>query len=500
MAIGSGESIPIGAQRVMVFTGSVSGSTLSYSAASLGPPDDLDTWSATRDRQEEESPSRQYVADDTPGAYELDDNGRWQNTPEYGYVWSPVVVVANWVPYRYGHWVWIAPWGWTWVDDAPWGYATFHYGRWVSLHGAWCWVPGPQPLRPIYAPAQVAWTHGPGFAAAGAAAPAVGWFPLGPHEVYAPASGVSASYLRNVNTANTTIASTSYITDVYQGRITNIRYLNGNAAAISAVPESVFTSAQGVARHVLPVTATALAGMTVAAAAPAVTPQRQSVLGPGTGPKVAHPPPALANRPVVAHTALPRAPASFDAQQAAIQANGGRALSRADLARLPAGIPTARVRVLASIQGSRPSPANQGGAPPSLAERARTLETPAVPSSAAAPTLVYKPSAAAPAQPAHTDRPPWASQGSFSTYDPGHVPVEPAPAAATHRPETPPAIAASAPAPVAHPTQVAPGTPLPGHPLPPPAKSQKAPAEHARGDSREEANPHADRSRDRVER
>ena len=500
LAIGSGESIPIGAQQVMVFTGSVSGATLSYSAATLGPPDDLDTWSATRDRQVEESPSRQYVADDTPGAYELDDNGRWQSTPEYGYVWSPVVVVANWVPYRFGHWVWIPPWGWTWVDDAPWGYAPFHYGRWVALHGAWCWVPGPRPLRPMYAPALVAWTRGPGLATAGARTPGVGWFPLGPHEVYAPASSVSASYLRNVNTANTTIASTSYITDVYQGRITNIRYLNGTAAAISAVPESVFTSAQGVARHALPVTAAALAGMTVAAAAPAVAPQRQSALGPGTGPRVAHPPPALANRPVIAHTALPRAPASFEAQQAAIQANGGRALSHAELARLPPGAPTARVRVLASTKGSRPSPAIPGGPTPGLTERARALESPALPSSAAAPTLVSKPSAPVPTQPAHTDRPPWASQGSFSTYDPGHAPAEPPPAAAVHRPETPPATAESAGAPGAHSTHAAPGTPPPGHPQPPPVKSQKAPAEHSHSDSREDANPHADRSRDRVER
>ena len=155
VAQGSAGPIPIDAQQVMAFTGSASGTALSYSAASLGPPDDLDNWSATRDAQAEGSPSQQYVADGTPGTYELDDNGRWQSTPEYGYVWSPVVVVANWVPYRFGHWAWIAPWGWTWVDDAPWGYATSHYGRWVLLGGAWCWVPGPRPLRPAYAPALV---------------------------------------------------------------------------------------------------------------------------------------------------------------------------------------------------------------------------------------------------------------------------------------------------------------------------------------------------------
>jgi len=500
LALGSGESIPIGARRVMVFTGSVSGSTLSYSAASLGPPDDLDTWSATRDRQQEESPSRQYVADDMPGGYELDDNGRWESTPEYGYVWTPVVVVANWVPYRFGHWVWIPPWGWTWVDAAPWGYAPFHYGRWVSLRGSWCWVPGPRPLRPVYAPALVAWTHGPGFAASGAAAPNVGWFPLGPHEVYAPASRVSDAYLRNVNTANTTIASTGYITDVYQNRITNARYVNSTAAAITTVPQSVFTSAQRVPGHTLPVTAATLAGMTVAAGAPAVLPLRQSVLGPGTGPRVAHPPPPLVNRAVIAYTPPPRAPASFETQLAAIEANGGRPLARADLARLPPGTPAAQVRVLVTTKRPRAPQLQgaQGAAPASLAERARSLETPALPPAATTRTVVDKPPPA-PTTPVHADRPPWASRGTFSTYDPGHLSADPSATPVDH-PETSTAPAERTPAPVAHPIHAAPGAPPPSHPQQQPPTSKKAPAEHPRSDSREESGPHADRSRDRIER
>ena len=53
--------------------------------------------------------------------------------PEYGTVWFPHVTIVGWAPYRYGHWAWISPWGWTWVDDAPWGFAPFHYGRWVFV-------------------------------------------------------------------------------------------------------------------------------------------------------------------------------------------------------------------------------------------------------------------------------------------------------------------------------------------------------------------------------
>ena len=509
VAFGNGDAIPIGAQHVMIFTGSASGATLSYSAATLGPPDDLDTWSATRDRQEQESPSRQYVADDTPGTYELDDNGRWQSTPDYGYVWTPAVVVANWVPYRFGHWLWIPPWGWTWVDDAPWGYATFHYGRWVSLRGSWCWVPGPRPLRPIYAPALVAWTHGPGFGGPGAAAPAVGWFPLGPHEVYAPAYRVSDGYLRNVNTANTTIASTTYITDVYQNRITNIHYVNGTAAAISAVPQNTFTSGQRVSQHAVPVSAGTLAGMTVAAGAPPVVPQRSSVLGTTTGAKVSRPPPALANRPVFARAAPPRAPAAFETQLAAIQANGGRPLAHADLARLPPGTPTAQVRVLAPSKGPRQPPPPQSQSTgirtqPSLGERARSLETSSLPPATTTRAFVPAPAPSVPAQPTHSDRPPSPSQGTFSTYEPART-GDPAPSAQpAYRPESP-APRAAGPREPAVPREPVAQTPHPASP-PPPAKNQQhpavqpPPAKESRKDSRDESNPKADRSRDRIER
>ncbi|HEX4628563.1 MAG TPA: DUF6600 domain-containing protein, partial [Gemmatimonadales bacterium] len=416
-------------------------------------------------------------------------------------------------PFRFGHWLWIAPWGWTWVDDSPWGYATFHYGRWVQLRGSWCWVPGPRPLRPVYAPALVAWTQGPGFAGPVAGAPSVGWFPLGPHEVYAPSYRVSQAYLRNVNTANTTITSTTYITDVYQSRVTNIRYVNSTAAAISAVPQNVFTSAQRVGSHTLPVTAGTLAGMSVAAAAPPVAPQRVSVLGVGTGPKAARPPPALANRAVIAHAAPPHAPASFATQLTAIQANGGRPLARSDLARLQPGTPTAQVRVAGTKATRLPPPpaqAAQAPAKPGLGERARSLESSSLPPAARTPTFVYPPTAPAPAQsvpaatrpapaavpPVHADRPPWASQGTISNESP-RAP-EPPPAELVSRPETPAPRIETSSAPV-HTTPAASAPPPSTHPQPHPATPPKN-SEHAHGDSRDESNPKAERSRDRVER
>src|SRR6201997_2109618 len=53
-----------------------------------------------------------------PGLADLDDYGSWRTTGEYGAVWVPRVA-PGWAPYRYGHWVWVEPWGWSWVDDAP---------------------------------------------------------------------------------------------------------------------------------------------------------------------------------------------------------------------------------------------------------------------------------------------------------------------------------------------------------------------------------------------
>ena len=62
--------------------------------------------------------------------------------PEYGAVWYPSDVGADWAPYRNGYWTEVGAWGPTWVDYAPWGYAPFHYGRWAYVGNRWGWCPG----------------------------------------------------------------------------------------------------------------------------------------------------------------------------------------------------------------------------------------------------------------------------------------------------------------------------------------------------------------------
>lgn len=168
--------------------------------------DGFDDWVADRETATRPRAAQRYVSPAMTGYQDLDTYGSWTSAPEYGSVWYPSTVPVGWAPYRYGHWAWVAPWGWTWVDDAPWGFAPFHYGRWVEVRGRWGWVPGAYVARPVYAPALVAWVGNPGWSVSLSigSGPAVGWFPLAPREVYVPAYRVSPTYVRQVNVTQVT--------------------------------------------------------------------------------------------------------------------------------------------------------------------------------------------------------------------------------------------------------------------------------------------------------
>src|SRR5229473_2552352 len=160
-------------------------------------------------------------------------------------------VDVGWAPYRYGHWVWVAPWGWTWVEDEPWGFAPFHYGRWAEVGGGWCWVPGPVVVRPVYAPALVVFVGGPRFGASvsfGGGGGGVAWFPLGPREVYVPPYRTSERYVQKVNVTNTTVNVVN-VTNVYNNvNVTNVKYMHqNNVTAVTAVSHDTFVNARPVA-------------------------------------------------------------------------------------------------------------------------------------------------------------------------------------------------------------------------------------------------------------
>ncbi len=340
---GGGSAYTVHPSQQGIFTGT---DTVNADIEPLPDPDSFDSWCDERDLREDHSVARRYVSDDVIGYEDLDDYGGWRPVPDYGTVWFPHASVVGWAPYRFGHWAWVSPWGWTWVDDAPWGFAPFHYGRWVFVGGGWGWVPCPPPVvavayvRPVYAPALVAWVGGPhfvagiGFAGGGFAAGVnVGWFPLGPREVFVPSYPVSRTYVNNVNISNTTVNQTVinnyYSTTIVNKNVTanNVRYVNQSVpGAVTATSPHAFTSAQPVGRNMVAVNQQEVASAPAAVRAPAVVPPKQAVLGSGA-PSNVHPPAAVQNRPVVAKTPPPPPPPSFAMRQAAIEKNQGRPIS-----------------------------------------------------------------------------------------------------------------------------------------------------------------------------
>jgi hypothetical protein len=228
--------------QVGVFTGL---DHLVVSRETLGPRTEFEAWANDRDRREQTSRSARYVSRDVVGYEDLDDHGEWIHEPSYGYVWRPTYVAVDWAPYRYGRWAYIGPWGWTWIDDSYWGFAPFHYGRWVSVHHRWCWVPGPRHIRPVYAPALVGWVGRPSLTVS-LTFGNVGWYPLGPREIYYPYYRHTPRYVRYVNVSNTTIINNTYITNVYgrgghYDRGPDYRYRR-DPNAITAVDRDHFTA------------------------------------------------------------------------------------------------------------------------------------------------------------------------------------------------------------------------------------------------------------------
>jgi hypothetical protein len=164
---------------------------------SVARRDGFDAWADERDRQSEAVVTSRYVSTGITGYEELDRNGSWTDSTEYGPLWAPRNVGVDWAPYRDGRWTWLAPWGWTWVDNAPWGYAPSHYGRWVTVNRRWFWAPGRSAGRPVWAPALVGWVGGDGFSHQHRG-PGLGWFPLSPRERYVPGYRASNDYQRRM--------------------------------------------------------------------------------------------------------------------------------------------------------------------------------------------------------------------------------------------------------------------------------------------------------------
>ena len=192
---------------IMVAAGSVleNGNGVSRVLVGTAPRESFDGWSLARDNADDRLVTVRHVSPEATGYEELQRYGAWHESTEYGAVWTPTVLAPGWMPYRSGRWLWVAPWGWTWVDDAPWGYAPSHYGRWVSIDQRWCWAPGVAVARPVWAPALVGWSGGQTWNVTvhSSSPPAGGWFALAPREVYVPPYPASRTYVQQVNIAQT---------------------------------------------------------------------------------------------------------------------------------------------------------------------------------------------------------------------------------------------------------------------------------------------------------
>jgi hypothetical protein len=354
-----------------------------YYVDALPPPDEFDNWTFSRNRREDATPSARYVSPDVVGYSDLDEYGTWRSVESYGNVWFPTAVEVGWVPYRTGHWGWIDPWGWTWIDDAPWGFAPFHYGRWAYVGSRWGWIPGPIAVRPIYAPALVAFIGGGGFSLSLSTGPVlgIGWFPLGPGEVYRPAYAASRTYFTNVNVSNT-VVNTTVVNNVYNNvNVTNIVYRNREApGAVTAVPTAAFTGAQPVARNVIQVPREVIVRQPVSNVV-AVAPSRTSVLAAGAaaagGAAVAvakRPPQAAMERRIVAKTAPPPPPPSFATKAPLLAAQPGKPLEPEKLKGMqPARAAEAqKIKVVAPTAVTPQPLSKEGGGKGARAERAAT--------------------------------------------------------------------------------------------------------------------------------
>jgi len=367
---------------------------LAYNFGGLPDTDDFDQFCFNRDRRELAFHPR-YVSVDMIGAEDLDENGSWTQQAGVGAVWYPNTVAAGWAPYRYGHWAWIEPWGWTWVDDASWGFAPFHYGRWAFVGGRWGWTPGPigvgvgVALRPVYAPALVSFFGGGGFSVSInlGGGPSLGWVPLGPGEYFTPSYHVSATYFTQVNVSNTVIEKNVNITNIY-----NITYVNRGGGAVAAAPPRKFANMQA-PNAVTVISQSAMAsGQTVsrvgqslpkqdlvriqttntAIVAPPVAPTRAALaVGMGKGSAAPHPPAQLLAKPLFAKAAPPPPPIPFEKKQQFLATHAGQPFNKQELrASVPksAAPPAVTVRKVSpqAVAASHQKPSPQNAGKPSL--------------------------------------------------------------------------------------------------------------------------------------
>jgi len=445
-------AVEIGHSEAAIISGEPMNVTL---AAAANTP--FDDWALARERRETAAQQPGYVAPSVTGYEDLSEYGSWSHDANYGGVWYPTTVPADWAPYRFGHWAFVPPWGWTWIDDAPWGFAPFHYGRWVENDDRWGWVPGALAEQPVYAPALVAFIGGDGWGVnleGGAAVAAVGWVALAPNEAYRPYYRTSQTYVRAVNGANVSRTATSN-----NARAGNFR----NQQAATVVPATAFTRAAPVQHATVAVPQAQLAQAAVA-------------------PSIAHLQPAAAARigravPAAAASSVPRPNVPATIARTRVAATPPPALAAEPAPTAPGPPPKSGAR------GNAASPPAAAAPAPPQRQQTQTQPAPTAqpPSHPAPPHEAVQrapPATAAPTAPA-----PQAAVAPPRVSAPASTPPRAAAAPPSPQPQVQPVRAAPPPIQVVHPeqqTHIAPTpqawTRVPGPPPAPPAQRAPPPA------------------------
>ncbi|MBV9859374.1 MAG: hypothetical protein JO038_04630 [Alphaproteobacteria bacterium] len=462
----------------------VSGSDTLTAELHPASPDAFDEWCRRHEPRQPRIAER--VSPAMTGVDDLAAYGAWNNVPQYGAVWFPQAVPADWAPYRDGHWVWIEPWGWNWVDHEPWGFAPFHYGRWIRLGYRWAWVPGEYVPEPVYAPALVAYIPPPAIEAVVSfddpdAGPPIGWFPLAPGEVYWPTYTRDPGYFRNVNVTSVSVTKITNITAVIVNQpaagpppqVAQQAFANRGAATV--VPARTFIGSAPVAAAAVKVAPAVLQKASVAVAPPSAI----------AAPVAA----AAAKAPAAApKTNAPAAPAPATGMPGAVAkatpANPPAAPVFSKLAPAPRVSETATAAKTPAPEPIHPPPGAQANRPP-IAQPEKS----APPLAATAPVPPSAKTSEAPGSAAPAAVPPTAAGGKppnapdFSHLAPTKLPAKaPAVVAPPKHPSAPAAADREQPAPgnpvgrAAVPTPATtPGPPNVGHLAPEHAGPRAAP-------------------------
>ncbi len=376
-AAGGGE-LPVGPGQQLRIEGRDSPR---YDLEKAAAPDAWDRRVEERAGRFREVRSSAYVQPEVVGAADLDEFGRWENTPDYGNAWTPSNVDQDWQPYRAGHWLWQDPWGWTFVGEEPWGWAPYHSGRWAVYPSGWFWVPDSPTARYVaYAPALVAFLGGgadgtvaEGFHGGGD----VGWFPLALQDPFYP------WWIPRLDVHLTSVTAFVYRNRKRVTVVSAKNFVSGASVRASLVRDAaLLREAEGVPVLRVPLP---------------LSPTRNSLhaaAGAREG-RAERPSAAILARPIVVRAAPPPGPPDFDAKLEVIRENRGAPVPPSVALRIrqaeKRGASTAAAVIPAAAPGSRltlapRSPGSSGplpqpiapatGPPPRLTAPARPPEQP----------------------------------------------------------------------------------------------------------------------------